>query len=222
MTYPAPAPPVERTTGETLIGWTLVGLGVLLVYAAYKNRPVLDLISGKASTPKSSPSIGDIYSTVIGGSTSGSSGSSNPTTSGGGNSGVTVTPINVGARPQALKNRTIQPQLVNIPGGGKLDVSAAASLAKVIAQFGAPIPNVGTFRSFAEQAAAYAKDPNRFAPPGQSLHEVGLAIDVADTVAGGVNNPKLINAFASNGWFRRGKEINGTPEPWHWSYGVVG
>ena len=37
------------------------------------------------------------------------------------------------------------------------------------------------WRSTAVQAAAYAKAPGRFAPPGKSLHEVGLAADMGPT-----------------------------------------
>lgn len=56
-----------------------------------------------------------------------------------------------------------------------------AALARADALLGRPVPVVSGFRSRAEQEALWAaRDQNPFpvAPPGTSLHEVGLAVDV--------------------------------------------
>jgi hypothetical protein len=118
------------------------------------------------------------------------------------------------ARLRMLANREIEPELVSIEPNGRMDKSAAASLARINDRVGYVIPNVGAYRSFATQASLYASDPKRFAPPNKSLHVVGLAIDIHENY---VNRSEVIAAFTSEGWHRARSD-----EPWHWSYGVRG
>lgn len=93
---------------------------------------------------------------------------------------------------------------------------AMLSFIQVVSDAGMPwISNVGTFRTYEQQARAYAEKPNVAAPPGKSYHELGIAIDVS---AEHRNLSKVINAFSSNGWHR----FSPSDEPWHWSYVVTG
>lgn len=186
----------------------------MLIVAAIRNQGPLSLITGSLTgnpnptTINSGVGAGATSDLVSGGSTTVAAGSSRAA----GIKAKTIAPIYV-----SLKNH---PNLV-------MDKDAAASLTTVEQMFGHIIPLSGASRSYAEQAANYALHPERFAPPGKSLHEVGLALDVGPTVTGGYNNPALVGAFTAAGWFRAGKSGNweghGTePEPWHWSYGVPG
>lgn len=130
-------------------------------------------------------------------------------------------------RAEALKLHQIKPELVTMANGFQLDKSAAASFPSVERQYGRSIALSNTYRSPGQQAAAYAKagPTGTFAPPGTSLHEVGLAVDV-DMNRMDVTDPRLVAAFLDNGWFRQAKKVmfNGRmqPEPWHYSYGVPG
>lgn len=134
-----------------------------------------------------------------------------------------------GSRPSVA---TLTPlDLVTMPNGFKLNRQAAASFAKVEQTYGHQIGVTNTYRTNAQQTAAYEKvGPNgTFAPPGKSLHELGLAVDV-NPVTVDLNDANLYNAFISNGWFRAGKVmpqyVNGqlvrTNELWHYSYGRPG
>lgn len=64
------------------------------------------------------------------------------------------------------------------------------------------------FRTYAQQKALWARDPNgtMVAPPGSSMHEKGLAVDLGPS--------------SEYGWLRHnaGKYglVNYAPEPWHW------
>lgn len=69
------------------------------------------------------------------------------------------------------------------------------------------------YRPVSAQAAGYAQDPNRFAPPGQSYHGQGLAIDAGWWS----ERARLANALRQAGW-----NLPMDYEPWHWSYGVSG
>ena len=98
------------------------------------------------------------------------------------------------------------------PHGGPSDLRLQAGALNSLKSAGVPLSAIlgGSYRTYAQQAANYASDPNRFAPPGQSLHEYGLAIDMnsADIAK---YMPRLLN----NGWYRERSD-----EPWHASYGV--
>jgi hypothetical protein len=68
-------------------------------------------------------------------------------------------------------------------GGGTKGLAAAmrAALARAEQLLGRPVPIVSGFRSSEAQAALYAAratNPYPVAPPGSSMHEKGLAIDV--------------------------------------------
>lgn len=191
---------------EMFLGWMAGGTGIVLLYSAYKNKSPLtvltDTLTGNKTT--AAPISGFVSTT--------------PTT------GTTVTGS---TRASAIKAKTVRPDYVSIGSQPNLvlDRDAAASFARVEAAYGKTIFLSGASRSYAEQAASYALHPERFAPPGTSLHEVGLAVDVVQTM--NLEDPRLIAAFTSNGWFRAGKLGNWyghgqIHEPWHWSYGVAG
>lgn len=197
------------------LGWTALGAGIILAYSAYKNEGPLSVLTGGLN--------GTSTRTTINGGT-GSAATSNLSV---GNataqvtSGADSTPTS--SRAAAIKAKTIKPVYVNIPGHGALvlDQEAAASFARVEAAYGKTIALTGASRSAATQILDFAENPGVFGKPGTSLHEVGLAVDVSSTM--NLQDPALIQAFTSNGWFRRGKVLaNGQPEPWHWSYGVPG
>jgi hypothetical protein len=73
------------------------------------------------------------------------------------------------------------------PGGGDrhgLAPAVAAALARADALLGRSVPVVSGYRSPAEQEALWQRrhqNPYPVAPPGTSLHEVGLAVDVPTT-----------------------------------------
>lgn len=186
-----------------LLAWVMAGAGSLLLYSAYRKRSPLDVLNGVVGESEAFQT--DYASTVVG------------------NVGYTNTPGgNVGSisRLRMLANREIRPELVRIQPSGMLDKDAAASKARIDARVGAAVPNVGAYRSYAEQAAAYASNPGRFASPDKSLHVVGLAIDVHSDWQ---HRSDVIAAFTSEGWHRaRWGEGTKNDEPWHWSYGVVG
>jgi LAS superfamily LD-carboxypeptidase LdcB len=102
-----------------------------------------------------------------------------------------------------------------------MDYEAVASFMRVQIAYGKPIILDNTYRTFAQQQAGYEKNPGVFGKPGTSLHERGLALDIKTTNPN-LNDSKLVDAFTKEGWVRRGKVINGKPEPWHWTYKVPG
>jgi hypothetical protein len=73
--------------------------------------------------------------------------------------------------------------LTRIVTGFQLDAPAAASYARASTAFGSPLPVTSAYRSTAEQRALYdgwirRRPGYNFAlPPGQSVHELGLAVD---------------------------------------------
>jgi hypothetical protein len=101
------------------------------------------------------------------------------------------------------------------------------------ALFGGPIPVTDSYRSTAQQQAAYDKsvaagDPDRFAPPGTSWHERGQAVDVNLSVIGAhpAGTPtqravwqRLYTASVATGWCNpRGPGRGDQKEPWHFSF----
>jgi hypothetical protein len=94
----------------------------------------------------------------------------------------------------------------------RLDSGAAQSIQHVEASLGYHINFSSCYRSYAQQAAAYASRPWLAAPPGHSLHEKGLAIDVA-----GVTD-RIRTMLYLHGW----SQFNIWKEPWHFSYRMVG
>lgn len=72
---------------------------------------------------------------------------------------------------------------VHSPGNGAGDLAPAlrAALDRAARLLGRPVPITSGFRSAAEQAALFARRallPYPVAPPGRSMHERGLAVDV--------------------------------------------
>jgi LAS superfamily LD-carboxypeptidase LdcB len=126
-------------------------------------------------------------------------------------------------RIRMIANREIPPELVGIKPNGQLDKDAAAAFARVQAKIGVDIPNVGSYRSYAVQAALYYGPGNttlsdgnkRFAKPGTSLHEVGLAIDVRADYA---VRSDVEAAMAAEGW----QHVRPGADPDHYSYLVRG
>ena len=199
--------------GLPFLGWIIGTGGVVLLYSAYKNRSPFAALQGVIQT--GTATVTPIQTSF----NSESSATATGTGSGSGSStrGFTATGSR---RADQLKARIIKPNLVSVDGV-TLDSEAAASFQQVEATYGAKIHTTGSFRSYAQQAAAYAANPGKFAPPGQSLHEVGLAVDVSSAFHN-LDDPRLVAAFTNAGWYRQGKVINGRPEPWHWTYGVPG
>lgn len=68
------------------------------------------------------------------------------------------------------------------------------------------------YRSYDQQVAAYRNKPNLAAPPGRSLHQLGLAMDTTGLPGA------LSNWLLDNGWY----QFNAQKEPWHYSYNWVG
>jgi hypothetical protein len=193
--------------GNTLLGWLAGGTGIVLVYSAYKNHSPVDVLRNTLKGDKTS--IANISVTPGLGASSAASG---------------IRPTDeTDSRAISISKGAIKPTLVPIPTQPLLlmDIDAVASFMKVQWQYGRPIILGNTYRTSKQQSDSYQRDPVHFAPPGHSLHEKGLALDL-NTSLMNTEDPKLISAFESNGWFRRGKVIDGKPELWHWSYGVPG
>lgn len=130
---------------------------------------------------------------------------------GGGRTGsVGVVPSPTGGSYAGLMGR--YGPLIDPPKGPsdlRLQAQAAQSLAGIL-PFGAILP--GSYRTNAQQAALYAKDSHRYAPPGKSLHEYGLAIDVSSTYLAA--HPEVRRQLIARGWYQERPD-----EPWHFSYG---
>jgi hypothetical protein len=195
--------------GSKLIAWIATGAGTLLAYSAIKNRHPLDVlkdIKGTSLTATATAGApGDTF-TPRGGTSepSDSFASSIP-------------------RIRQIANRELAPTLVSIKPSGQLDKDAAASFTRVQAAIGVDIPNVGTYRSYATEAALYygpgnttlADGNKRFAPPGKSMHEVGLAIDIRSDYA---SRADVVAAMTAEGW----QHVRPQADPDHYSYLVRG
>ena len=97
----------------------------------------------------------------------------------------------------------------------RLDAGEVASLRHVEASLGYLIRFSGAlscFRTYAQQAAIYADRPGLAAPPGHSLHEKGLALDVTNV------DERMRWMLYLHGW----SQFNRALEPWHFSYRTVG
>ena len=165
---------VSPDVGNKLLGWVLLGAGSILTYSAFRNRKPWDVLRDIQGEPAFSTS----------GTTTGTGGPGGFMNPGSGNITPTGNLAAIIVRVRAIQNREIPPILVPIKPFGQLDKDAAASFAKVQAAGGREFRNVGTYRTYAEQAAKHASDPNRFGSPDRSAHVVGLAIDIhADDIA---------------------------------------
>jgi len=105
--------------------------------------------------------------------------------------------------------------------GVTLNVEAMRSFQRASLALGAPIRVTDSYRSHAQQAAAYANKPGLAAPPGSSYHERGLAIDVDGDAYGGYGSEafrRVAETLEALGWHR----FDPAREPWHFSYRVTG
>jgi D-alanyl-D-alanine dipeptidase len=105
--------------------------------------------------------------------------------------------------------------------GATLNVEAMRSFQRASLALGAPIQVTDSYRSHAQQAAAYARKPGLAAPPGSSYHERGLAIDVDGDAYGGYGSEafrRVAETLEALGWHR----FDPAREPWHFSYRVTG
>ena len=117
-----------------------------------------------------------------------------------------------------------------MPGGGNIitgpqgiqgSAGAIKSLRMAQRQLGLPIFGniVSDYRTRAEQQRLYnlykAGKGNLAAPPGESLHELGLAFDISTSFL--QRNPELKRWLTNHGWHN---SVEG--EPWHWSYRRAG
>lgn len=193
----------SEDVGTKLLAWLMAGAGTILAYSAFRNRAPWDVLRDIQGPPLTTR--GTTPAQPSGFMSDGAGGF-------------------IGAIPRLrmIANREIEPDLVPIRPSGRLDRDAASSLERIHAMVGTVVPNVGSYRSYAEQAAAYfsrnetlADGRQRFGNPNKSLHVVGLAIDVRSDYA---NKPEVVAAFTKEGWHRARPDV----EPWHWSYGVRG
>lgn len=114
------------------------------------------------------------------------------------------------------------PQLVTTGGGVTLSAPAAGALRQLNKQLGVVITG-GGYRSVAAQQALDRngdgiKDGSNgvaVAPPGQSWHNAGLAIDIAAGLRSRPDWPRIVRALRAAGW-----RDNVPGEPWHFSYRV--
>lgn len=95
------------------------------------------------------------------------------------------------------------------PGDLRLQAGALQSLHGIL-PLSAVLP--GSYRSHEQQANLYASDQQRYAPPGKSLHEYGLAIDVNTGFLS--EHPEVRQQLINAGWYQERPD-----EPWHFSYG---
>lgn len=183
--------------GTAFLGWSAAAAGIVLVYAAYKNVSPVAIVRGTLTGNPDRPLIDSTVGTGIKGVGS--------TVSTGGKTPVPAS-TTVHERARRLQDREIQPLWVPIPTQPtmKLDAYAVSSFLQVQSEYGQKLWLTGAQRTYAEQNTGYASDPNRFAPPGKSGHEVGIAIDL-DTNKVNVNDTRLNDIFAKHGWFTAGR-----------------
>lgn len=72
------------------------------------------------------------------------------------------------------------------------------------------------YRSYADQALLYSREPGRFANPDGSLHVEALAVDI-DMNQGVIRRTKIKRALKAEGWYYA---VSG--EPWHASFKLAG
>ena len=90
------------------------------------------------------------------------------------------------------------------------------------ADHGTPLCLRSAYRTYKQQAALYARTPDIAAPPGESDHGWGTAVDLC----GGIADPSsLQHAWMQQngteyGWIQpEWAQAEGRrPEPWHWEY----
>lgn len=114
--------------------------------------------------------------------------------------------------------------------GIPLRADAAEALTRMdqafAAEFGRPMCLGNGYRDFDQQAAMHRDRPHLVAPPGQSNHGLGLAVDFCgnNQVRGTAEYTWMLQNAPSFGWILPSWAQPGgsRPEPWHWEYGGVG
>jgi hypothetical protein len=182
--------------GTAFLGWTAGAAGIVLVYSAYKNVGPVSVIKGTLTGSTDRTAIDDGTAVAF-------TDRANEWLTGNGNGSDPAGSID---RARKLQARQIQPVWTPIPTQPtmKLDIYAVKSFLQVQAEYGKPLKLTGAQRSTETQAAGYAADPGRFAPPGKSGHEVGIAIDL-DTSKVNVNDPRLNAIMTKYNWFAAGR-----------------
>lgn len=211
----------------SVIPITALGAGLWLIYSALTGRAPLDTIrealsTGTTTAPPRSP-VGT--GTGSGGRAPVPAGPTPPARSNspGTDNGEVPTPLGAAAYAGAVAlarpylETTGDAQTVAIGYAGHRLAEPAAGAYQLAGRYlGRTIPITDSTRTRAQQADCYRRKPDLCAPPGRSMHERGLAIDV-DTSRIDPNAPALVYALTNAGWRR----YDPTREPWHWSYGVI-
>jgi hypothetical protein len=107
--------------------------------------------------------------------------------------------------------------LVRVDGGIPICPRVAAAYREMqqsAAQSGVALRAVSGFRTYAEQAALFARlGPTLAAPPGASRHHDATELDLAVGAAGSPTHRWLQQRAPSHGFIQRYSW-----EPWHWGY----
>lgn len=210
----------------TPVGIVAVGAGVVLVYSGVTGQSPLGelrkaLASGRLDGTEGNRPISSAVSLDF----TSSAGNGDPGTG-------------IEAGPPAPGTPTGSPSPTRVRfGKGNHTLSPAASSAFRAAEqaLGLAIPISGASRSYAEQAANYASNPNRYGPPDGNAHVEGRAVDIDLAALGAypqgeppqwMSNAayaRLARAMMSAGWcnyqLKNGTANGRTREPWHWSIG---
>jgi hypothetical protein len=122
------------------------------------------------------------------------------------------------ARSGQIVQGDLTPPNLMTRAGVTLQAPALQSLVALRRRFGLPVFNQisSSYRTMAQQRALYAQKPGIAAPPGQSLHQQGRAIDInSGWIA---QHPEVRRWLVNNGWY----QFDPSKEPWHFSYGTTG
>lgn len=179
-----------------MIGLAVILLGGLAIYYGLTGNDPLDALRRALTGMPPTPPVGDI------GSFGGATADPRIVEPHGGK------PFTDTSVPANLRTRTVRGTSVTLVS------SALAAYVNAVKCYGRAIPLTSSYRSYEDQARLYQQKPGVAAPPGTSLHERGLAIDVN---TGSLNN-SVINCLKQAGFFQ-GSSFG---EPWHFSYGVRG
>ena len=113
----------------------------------------------------------------------------------------------------------VQPPPLRTWHGVTLQPLAMTAFRNAQAQAGVPIPVVQSYRSCADQRKAcegICQDPGGCpglcAPPGQSWHQLGAAVDISEA---GLADDRIVRALEDNGWC----EPLPVNDPGHFSFG---
>jgi len=221
-----PARPAPSASGgrsfavPPLVTWTLVSVGIWLIFVALRGLSPLDEIKAALTGNKSpgkkyelSKALADKGALL---ETDGPAAASFTSRAGSQSTGY--------AKPSNLV-------VVGTGTIGNLPIELAPAAAQGFraweAAFGGPIKCTSGWRSYAQQADGFESDPNRFADPDKSWHVKGTAVDV-DLAATGASFPgagwdRLYTAAMATGWCNpRGPYSKRKDEAHHFSFGGCG